>query len=44
VIPAVYANPFQMARTIRRLKRLDPLHVYPGHGRSFHGAGLLDHL
>jgi glyoxylase-like metal-dependent hydrolase (beta-lactamase superfamily II) len=44
VTPAVYANPLQMARTVRKLKRLDPLHVYPGHGISFHGRGLLDHL
>lgn len=44
VPPAVYANPLQMARTLKRLKALHPRAVYPGHGGTFHGNGLLDHL
>jgi glyoxylase-like metal-dependent hydrolase (beta-lactamase superfamily II) len=42
--PAIYANPWQMQRTIRKLKILNPTHIYPGHGSSFHGGRLLDHL
>ena len=44
VAPSVYANPFQMARTLRRLKALHPTAVHPGHGSQFAGEGLLDHL
>ncbi len=44
VLPSIYANPRQMRRTIRKLKKLNPVHIYPGHGSSFHGEGLLDHL
>ena len=44
VPPAVYANPRQMARTLRRLKSLQPNAVYPGHGSHFQGPGLLEHL
>ena len=44
VAPSVYANPLQMARTLRRLKALHPTAVYPGHGSQFEGKGLLDHL
>lgn len=44
VAPSVYANPLQMARTLRHLKALHPRAVYPGHGRAFQGEGLLDHL
>jgi glyoxylase-like metal-dependent hydrolase (beta-lactamase superfamily II) len=42
--PSIYANPRQMRRSIRKLKMLNPSHIYPGHGSSFHGEGLLDHL
>jgi len=44
VLPGIYANPRQVAKTVARIKALAPLHVYPGHGSSFHGEGLLDHL
>jgi glyoxylase-like metal-dependent hydrolase (beta-lactamase superfamily II) len=44
VLPAVYANPKQMARTLSRLKALNPTGVYPGHGSCIHGEGLLEHL
>jgi len=44
VPPAVYANPRQMARTLKLLKALRPTAVYPGHGSVFEGPGLLEHL
>jgi len=44
VKPAIYANPFHMRKTIRKLRALKLENIYPGHGSSFHGAGLLDHL
>ena len=44
VKPSVYANPVQLARSVKLLRRLKPLAVYPGHGACFSGAGLLDHL
>jgi len=44
LFPAIFANPRQMAKTVVRLRRLKPMHVYPGHGSAFHGDGLLDHL
>jgi glyoxylase-like metal-dependent hydrolase (beta-lactamase superfamily II) len=43
-LPSIYANPQQMRRTVKKLKRLNPSHIYPGHGITFHGTGLLDHL
>ncbi|MBL4781088.1 MAG: MBL fold metallo-hydrolase [Porticoccaceae bacterium] len=44
VKPSVYANPVQLARSVKLLRRLKPQAVYPGHGACFRGAGLLDHL
>lgn len=44
VPPAVYANPVQMARTLKLLKSLPLRTVYPGHGSVFEGEGLLEHL
>lgn len=44
VKPSVYANPVQLARSVKLLRRLKPQAVYPGHGACFSGAGLLDHL
>lgn len=44
VAPSIFSNPVQMARTIRTLKHLEPLGVYPGHGPSFEGADLLAHF
>jgi len=44
VLPAIYANPRQMAKSLKRLKSLNPTSIYPGHGSCFHGDGLLDHL
>ena len=44
VTPAIYTNPFHMRRTLNKLRDLAPENIYPGHGRSFHGEGLLDHL
>lgn len=44
VPPAVYANPVQMARTLKLLKSLPLRAVYPGHGSVFEGEGLLEHL
>ena len=44
VLPAIYANPRQMARTVTLLKSLNPTSIYPGHGSVFHGEDLLAHL
>ncbi|HEX4881163.1 MAG TPA: MBL fold metallo-hydrolase [Porticoccaceae bacterium] len=44
VPPSVYANPLQMARTLKQLKALHPRAVYPGHGGVFDGRDLLGHL
>jgi len=41
VLPAILSNPRQLRASITKLRQLDPLHVYPGHGRSFSGPGLL---
>lgn len=44
VAPSVYANPWHLARSFRRLQALDPRAVYPGHGDVFTGDNLLAHL
>ncbi len=44
VHPAIYDNPIDMRRTLRKLKRLQPKTVYPGHGTIFSGDQILDHL
>ncbi len=44
VMPAIYTNPFQMRRSIKKLIKLNPSAVYPAHGTALHGEGLLDHL
>ena len=44
LLPAIYASPKQMARTIVLLKSLNPTGIYPGHGSCFRGEGLLNHL
>jgi len=44
VLPAIYSNPRQMARSVAKLKTLNPASVYPGHGSCFHGDRLLDHI
>ena len=44
VSPAIYDSPIEMRRTIRKLKKLKPETIYPGHGRTFSGDQLLDHL
>jgi glyoxylase-like metal-dependent hydrolase (beta-lactamase superfamily II) len=44
VLPAIYTNPFQMNRSIKKLRRLNPTAIYPAHGTDLHGEGLLDHL
>lgn len=41
VLPSVYSNRRQLRRSLQRLSELDPRNIYPGHGRSFHGDGLL---
>lgn len=44
VLPSILDNPRRIRSSIRRLKALGPLAVYPGHGPSMSGAGLLDHF
>jgi glyoxylase-like metal-dependent hydrolase (beta-lactamase superfamily II) len=44
VMPAIYTNPFQMKRSINKLRKLNPTAIYPAHGTALHGEGLLDHL
>lgn len=44
VVPSIYSNPFQMRRSLRRLRRLNPQTVYPAHGYPISGEGLMDHL
>ncbi len=44
VLPAIYTNPFQMKRSINKLRRLNPSAIYPAHGTDLHGEGLIDHL
>lgn len=44
VHPAIYDNPAALRRSLRRLKRLHPTSVYPGHGTVFSGDRILDHL
>lgn len=44
VMPAIYTNPFQMKRSIKKLRRLNPAAIYPAHGTDLHGEGLLDNL
>jgi|TARA_B100001964_G_scaffold157344_1_gene172824 glyoxylase-like metal-dependent hydrolase (beta-lactamase superfamily II) len=44
VHPAIYDSPGHLRHTLRRLKRLRPKTVYPGHGSVFSGEQILDHL
>lgn len=44
VMPAIYTNPFQMKRSIKKLRKLNPTAIYPAHGTALFGEGLLDHL
>lgn len=44
VHPSIYANPVALRKTLRKLRRLQPRSVHPGHGSVFAGEGLLDHL
>jgi len=44
LLPSVYANPRQMQASIRKLMIMNPSNIYPGHGSTFDGEGLLDHL
>lgn len=44
VMPAIYTNPFQMRRSINKLKKLKPTAIYPAHGTALFGDNLLDHL
>ena len=44
VHPAISDNAADMRRTLRKLRKLSPASVYPGHGSIFSGDRLLDHL
>ncbi len=44
VRPSIFSNPLQMSYTIKKLRRLNPRFVYPGHGSCFTGEDLLHHL
>jgi glyoxylase-like metal-dependent hydrolase (beta-lactamase superfamily II) len=44
VHPAIYDNPLDIRRTLKKLQRLNPKTVYPGHGLVFSGSEILDHL
>jgi glyoxylase-like metal-dependent hydrolase (beta-lactamase superfamily II) len=44
VTPAILSNPSQLRASLTRLRKLHPLHVYPGHGRNFSGPGLLNNV
>ncbi|MBV1882057.1 MAG: MBL fold metallo-hydrolase [Pseudomonadales bacterium] len=44
VVPSILSNPFQMRRSLGRLRRLNLSVVHPAHGYSVSGEGLLDHL
>ena len=37
VVPSILSNPFQMRRSLRRLRRLHPRTVYPAHGYPISG-------
>jgi glyoxylase-like metal-dependent hydrolase (beta-lactamase superfamily II) len=41
VLPSIVSNPWQFRTTFRHLGGLSIEHVYPGHGSSMHGSGLL---
>lgn len=44
VMPAIYTNPFQMRRSISKLKKLHPSAIHPAHGTTLYGNHLLDHF
>jgi len=44
VTPSILSNHGQMKSTIKHLKSLNPLAVYPGHGSVIKGENLLEHL
>jgi glyoxylase-like metal-dependent hydrolase (beta-lactamase superfamily II) len=44
VTASIYSNPLQLRRSVRRLRKLNPAAIYPGHGSVFHGTDLLEHL
>lgn len=44
VAPSVLSNPIQLAISIKRLKKLKPLHIYPAHGSELHGENILEKI
>jgi glyoxylase-like metal-dependent hydrolase (beta-lactamase superfamily II) len=44
VLPSVFSNRSQIRSSLRRIRQLDPRHIYPGHGSEFHGENLLVNL
>jgi glyoxylase-like metal-dependent hydrolase (beta-lactamase superfamily II) len=42
--PSIYSNPLQLQRSVRRLRKLQPKAIYPGHGSVIQGNHLLDDL
>jgi glyoxylase-like metal-dependent hydrolase (beta-lactamase superfamily II) len=44
VLPAILSNPSQLRTSIAKLRKLQPLQIYPGHGRNFAGKSLLQGL
>jgi glyoxylase-like metal-dependent hydrolase (beta-lactamase superfamily II) len=44
VTASIYSNPLQLRRSVRRLRKLNPAAIYPGHGSVFYGTDLLEHL
>ena len=44
VMPAIYTNPFQMQRSIAKLRKFKPSAIHPAHGTALFGDTLLDGL
>ncbi len=44
VTPSILSNPMQLARSIKKLKKLKPIHIYPAHGSDLHGETVIDKI
>ncbi len=44
IVPSILSNPIQLATSIKKLKKVYPLHIYPAHGSHLHGENIMDKI
>ena len=42
VLPSIFSNQIQLAISVKKLKKLNPEHIFPAHGSVLHGDHLLE--